>query len=574
MTARKRAFKMRRRGSNERGVTLVLVALSVLFLMIFVAFAVDIGLLYNERRQDQSAADAGATSGGVLALNGANMQAVVNEVLAKVTADVDRTVSNAQWTSCPDPNNLRITESGHTAASLGLTPATACISWSKSFDEMRVRLPDQIIETFFARVIGINSMQVSAFAHIEFVPFIDGSGGALPFVALAGATAGDHICLRTSSNPNNNPPPEMVGNGPNALATPGASPLNSDPCDTAVFDPASSTFGTLTPRDYLGGCDVQNTNVQNAIMDGTDHPTGFFGDPSDNNPPPFSIPANGTSSLAESTRQSTYGDVRIDGPGPNCTTFMPNSIQMNSGLSALDLRCAVLSPHNSNVCNSRTPRLRRVSSLPSSNLFIGERFDNTPPWAFIANSSNLPQDCIDVRNAYTTNDLLWDPHDRREEFLRCLDQWTAGAGSYDDLFTEAIGGNPRFAYVPQIAERRLCNSQDPAANCNPALNRGHVNSYVPVYLFRLYATSGNTTACDPLDLRPHGWSMHEPGQAPPLTLVSNCGGNGNGEALDRLSAIVLDCRSLPTTVCDEARLPGVPGNQGSVTSLYDLQLSR
>ncbi|TDI51539.1 MAG: hypothetical protein E2O97_04890, partial [Acidobacteria bacterium] len=47
-------------GRNDSGVTAVLVAMMMFLLMGFAAVAVDSGILFNDRRQQQSAADGGA----------------------------------------------------------------------------------------------------------------------------------------------------------------------------------------------------------------------------------------------------------------------------------------------------------------------------------------------------------------------------------------------------------------------------------------------------------------------------------------------------------------------------------
>lgn len=537
---------------RDDGFTMVFVALLLVVLMAFAAFAIDLGMIMNERRQDQGAVDASAMSGGVIAVVGGDLQAVVDEVVSASVLNVGRAITDAQWVACTDNQAL----SSKTAAGLGLSPATPCISWSLGFDRMRVRLPVQVLPTTFARVIGFNSLSTRAFAEIQFTPL--GGGGALPFVGLAGVAAGQHVCIRTSSS--DNPPTQMVGNGPDLPATPGVAPVAADPCDAGVYDPASSTFGTLTPRDYLAGCDTQNDNVMEAIIQGTDHPTGFFN-------PPFTIPTGGTASAAESLRAATTGDVRVDGPGPQCTSFNPNTIKMNSGLSTSNLRCALISPSNRDDCpangNDLVPRLKQGSNV-ASNIFVGENMDNTAAWAYLTSSSNLPTACTSLRSAHQGNDATWDFYDRRERFLACLVAWDPN--THDRLFTEAIGGSPRFAYVPQIAERRLCDDQDPPANCNPALDFAHVNSYVPIFLNKIYAKHGNNAlGCEPLDPRTHSWYMHEAGQ------VYGVGCGPSNAAVDRLSAMVLDCRMLPKSICDPDLLPG---NPGGTTSIFALRLSR
>ena len=60
-----RAMRAFRVHADERGATAVLVAASLFMLMGFAALVVDVGAGFNERRQDQSAADF-AVLGGAL----------------------------------------------------------------------------------------------------------------------------------------------------------------------------------------------------------------------------------------------------------------------------------------------------------------------------------------------------------------------------------------------------------------------------------------------------------------------------------------------------------------------------
>ena len=56
----------RRRGDGDDGVTMILVALTMVGMMVFAAFAVDMGGVYAERRQDQTAADVAALAAVLL----------------------------------------------------------------------------------------------------------------------------------------------------------------------------------------------------------------------------------------------------------------------------------------------------------------------------------------------------------------------------------------------------------------------------------------------------------------------------------------------------------------------------
>lgn len=548
-----------RNPNEERGATLVVFALCLVVLMIFAAFAVDLGLVYNERRLDQNGVDAAATSAGVVTLTGGTAQQVVNEVLAKVTSDLHRSVPSSAWLSpaCTDGEQL-----AKTAAELGLTPATQCISFSNELDRLRVKLPSQTVPQVFSKAFGVGPFSSGAFAEITFLS--QGSGGALPFVALSNSATGQQICLKTSSS--GNPPALAQGNGPGNPATyPAVATLAvADPCDQSVFDPASSNFGSLLPYRYATCTNNTNADFIRAISEGLDHPTGYFGDATDGNPPPFSIPIGGTSSSAHALRQATYGDVRIDGNQiTNCDGFFPNTVEINTGFSAQDVRCGFLSPKNSDTCDGIVPRLRRGTPAPSSSpVFLEELANNVTPWAYFSNADNLPQECKDLRTAHQLNSSSWDFYDRREAFVECLTSWNPSA--HGELFTEAIATNPRYGFVPKIAERRLCNQQEPPG-CNQ-LDYAHINSYVPVYLNRLYSSGAGV--CDPLDARGHNWALLDAGQ----DFGGNCGAANNN--LDRVSAYVIDCRMLPETVCDDTLLPGLPDDPEATRTIYEFSLSR
>ena len=201
---------------NDRGVAIIFVALTLIVLMIFTAFAVDLGKVYAERRHDQGAVDASATSGAVQFLSLQSQQHAVDEIVDKVERNLGRSVD---WTGCTDANQL-----DRTATEFSLTPATPCISFSSGFNRLRVRLPDQVIATSLAGVIGIDSFTSSAFAEVTIAPR---GGGSLPFVVLAGNGPGDDVCLRVDNSGGVEPP--------NIEAQPPYAPRDLDPCDEDKF---------------------------------------------------------------------------------------------------------------------------------------------------------------------------------------------------------------------------------------------------------------------------------------------------------------------------------------------------
>ncbi len=93
------------RWGDDRGATAILVAAGMVLFLGMAALAVDYGLGVNERRADQTAADAGVTAGAVDVLNGAD--AVRDGVLLYVESNLPTSYSAAEWQAlwegCIDP---------------------------------------------------------------------------------------------------------------------------------------------------------------------------------------------------------------------------------------------------------------------------------------------------------------------------------------------------------------------------------------------------------------------------------------------------------------------------------------
>ena len=183
---------------DERGLTLVLVALMASVLMMFVAFAVDVGGAFNQRRSAQSAVDAGALGGAqdlpsysATDNNGLTLAGEVMSLAAQAVGVPDNAAWQSQWTTC----------SGDGGALSHVDPTYNCISYDSSYSQVRAKLPTQTFKTTFARVMGINSINVSAAAIASRAGI--GSGAVLPF-GLAGS--GTLACLHSGQGGNGPPP--------------------------------------------------------------------------------------------------------------------------------------------------------------------------------------------------------------------------------------------------------------------------------------------------------------------------------------------------------------------------------
>lgn len=520
--------RRQRRLRSDRGLVLPITALSLVLMMVVAAFVVDLGLVYSERRNDQNAVDASATSGAVQFLRTQSKQTAVDEILAKVNADLGRTVSSAEWVACNDASSLT-----HTAITLALTPRTDCISFSAGFDRIRVRVPDQVVSTSFGRVVGLNSFTSSAFAEVSTSP---AGGGAMPFVVTALNGSGDQICLRTDGTGGDEPPQQ-----PPPAGDPYGTGFELDPCDKDNFDSFQGGRGTIKPYFY-NGCDrpTGNQSIVDAIMVGMDHQLGVF------DPEVMLGPGQSANAL------DSNSGARLDGGG-SCTTVFPNTVDVDTGLTAQLLTCGLLrAPCNSGsaATSGKSGRLAGDSSVAN---FAALGVNDKPLWDYFVPTLPLaaPASCS---TAKTSSDFYL----RRAALRDCLRNWTSG-----QLFSESIESEKRLGFVPVIAERALCDTQpdpptDPDCQGNGPLDNVHINSFAPVYIDGLYQ-DGPGICDDTNPATPTGttdWSIHYPGKG------MKCGDGPGTDKVDRVSGIVVPCGALPLTFCDPSGNPPFPDPLG------------
>jgi hypothetical protein len=184
----------------ERGIILPIVAISMLVLLAFSAFAVDVGLTYNHRRQDQGSVDAAAISAAIELLNvptDANAPELVFDEVVRLSHENSMTgmtleAWRAEWLTCQDPGTGPGTE-----YPLTLTTAAGAID-CVAFDadpprRLRVRLPDHEVPGVFAGVLG-TQFASSAVAEVE-IAAGPGFGNVLPFAVPSISADGEFSCL-------------------------------------------------------------------------------------------------------------------------------------------------------------------------------------------------------------------------------------------------------------------------------------------------------------------------------------------------------------------------------------------
>lgn len=545
------------RNQSESGASAILVAASLILLMGMAAVAIDLGAGFNERRQDQTAADLAALSAAVERSQGASFQDATTAAILNIDANLR---SGLDWASCTDSDALL-----RTAAALSLTPATQCISFDPPSGEVRVKIPDQDTETTFARILGTVNLTTWADANALGIS-VKSVAGTAPFAVLDGAAAGEQVCLRVSSH--SGLPQQWEGNGP------GAGPLNAptqtggpDPCDEAAFDPDSQFFGTLDPNVYYdsAGTEICKSNeLAYNIARGMDHAVYEF-------EPDFTgvgLPGTPATGFFEEGADCPGSGSVYDGTGRN--TF-----RLLTGLVSGDLRCGMVSSRSGGCQNvvpgpgglSSPARMHQGDHVQTTHRFLDERMDNAPLWQFFVDPMpvGFPASCTLLKTEIDSPTGTWDFYDKVDALRACLVAWNPSDGQ---LFDDEIATTPRMTFLPLLYQ----NSMNTAAAKGPlpcpasASNQCvHINSYVPVYLQTFYSRFNggtNRLGCDPGGSSVR-WGLHHAGQQ------QSCG-VANDE-MDMLSAIVLDCRMLSGELC-EGLNPGNPKNNGRPAP--EIQLTR
>jgi hypothetical protein len=468
-------------------VVLVVVALALTVLMIFAAFAIDLGAARTARRKSQGTVDGGALAGGQLlvtetgTLTGTSAAAIADEVIAvthdNLTGDGSMTdagsLTLAQWRarfeSCTDPDRNVV---------LFPTPSTVsdCISFNSAMTRVRVRLPDLNLGTFFATVIGIDTLRVHAEAEVELVP--SNAGGVLPFGLLAGNSQSE-VCLKSGSQP------------------------ELPPCD----GPVTGNFGTVDINFFgnpvLGtpsACDgYPNTRLEVNIALGIDHLLSTY--------------VSGT---------PTHEEVAC----PDLAIH-PNQLDGITGLRTHTLDFGLID----GLSLDGHPVEGRLSRGPwaTANVRTGSpRIDDKPLWAFLdpaLTDTEAPPQCRPSVTTITS----------RAQMVACLDAYKAGGftGVLFDADLDGVAGpdllrSPRLVWVPRFHQTIWGPGQSDPYN---------IASFQPVFLQTLYFSCGSGPGgC-------HGVS--DPGEAGSGLPVNH---NRNLEAL---TALAVSNAMLPQAVIDQ-----------------------
>lgn len=431
--------------SRESGAILPLFALLIVMLLVFAAFAVDLGSAWAERREAQTAADAGVM--------GAALQYLVappseDGIYDLVSTYVNQNINGStftfdDWDTCVDPDRpsdyAPLGDSGTWDSPLnGLSiDQIDCISLKQAGSEpviMRVRLPVQTMQTAFARVVGIDTIDVTAFAEAEIL--INESSDILPF-SLPDAPANNE-CLGTP--PSGQLPPD---NGPCTGPTSGNFGMlniwwfgaDNDTHNTQTAGcPSKPPFSTRAPYNLSVGIDHPVTEWTDAaslpsvgVNQPNNHPGAESCDNAGSDVPPYVIQTNTGNTVSE-LEDGFFGSDQFG------TQNLPGRLRQPSPTPLPNV------PSVPNLPISTAPD--RITFQENSGTYT---VDNVGLWEYLDFANILSGECH--RDAFEEPpgvDMVG--RALTDQMELCL----AETGTEAPLFRDEILDSPRFAVVPML----------------------------------------------------------------------------------------------------------------------------
>ena len=389
----------------ERGAVLILFAFLSLVLFGFMALAVDAGYAFVERRNSQNTADVAAVGAAVQAIENDGTDAeIADDIIAEAQRLVQINVGVTDWSTCSDPDALPLTWASQAAG------PSNCISWNEDFRRVRVRVPNRDVDTFFASVIGFDTISIGAAAEVE--GLASGLGGILPFASLTETGDGDLICLKTETA-NTQIPPEC------------------DPSTTGNYGYLDfSIFGGVIPGT-VQNCD-NNANagsrLRENIAHGIDHEIGVG---------PFD--ENDSTALMSATKCNnpiTYAGTPVNG----------TDTQTGNASNK------VIEPGFISGANGFPGRLTVTKSSNTTTVGSTSGVDNDGLWAYLTDGARTY--CSGLRQEDPPTGTNGDPRwldidgapDTEDEVLSCI-RYHVETRPGTKMFT-GLKDSPRFGAVP------------------------------------------------------------------------------------------------------------------------------
>lgn len=488
--------------TGDRGASAVLIAASMLVLLGIAAVALDLSAGFNERNQDQNAADNGVMSGAIeKAEPTPDEQLIVTNALAIVqsnlTAEFPGGANDANWISmwrsCSDDGNPNWVPLPEPAAWGSGT--LDCISQTTSL--LRVRIPDQLLATAFGQVLGADSLTTNAVA-IAKVALVGNAPPVVPFGLDSGAQAGE-VCLSSASNGTAYPP--------------------CDGSQTGAFGPIISPlfgdFGTHTPectgntirwfeRNFVWGLDHSLDPWPNvpSVSPGTPWPGQAALD-----------------ALPDINRDDCVLDP--DGNAAPVNGIPINTVKVDTGFPDPGMTNALVSDQ---LFEGRPSRLQQLttSTRPLMNQNDQWDVDNVGPWMFLTDASPVSE-C-----QASTYGTLPDTDARVAAFESCITNPAAG-----EVFDTSITSSPRFVWAPQYVYDSPPGSK-----------------FTPIRDFRAVFLAGTWMNCpNPNTGNPCG-AMFFPDETVQDPICDGVFPSCKKVRVDQISAWVLPDSALPQSVLD------------------------
>ena len=465
----------------EQGATAVVVAISMLVIMGFAALVIDLGAGFNERAQDQSAADTGVMAGALSFSISAGQ--VRDDLLDIVAANLDQTYTPtdwlALWDSCQDagrPANYQPVPS-----LAGMTNSTIdCISIAAT-GYVRVRIPDQMQSTTFGKILGSGQLVTSAVAEAKLQSTL-GSSGVLPFGLLGSATDGSQLCLSSA-------PP-----GVSQLPCTGDDSGNFGELNSPLFGKPELGTSADCPNNPGAGILSQNiaVGIDHIIGQDTYYSTfpvpGYPSNPGNN--PPDPDPTYGDWGAWQIDRCTPVGGglaVASDGVPVNTmlanTGFDGDAVQNGLvGVTDGSLFSDGLPSRLQRGTNDKRELVTKAAIPKVGAALVTWSLDNKGLWEYLLPSAASVEGgkCNPTNSAYQTGG-------RPATVLisECLSDYVANGDTFQ-IFSLDILESPRFSFVPQF----WYSQWGSGSHFQP------VHGYRPVYLGGLWFNCNAGTDCD------------------------------------------------------------------------------
>jgi Putative Flp pilus-assembly TadE/G-like len=424
---------------RERGVSAVLIALSMMLVLGFAAVAIDLGFGFNERRQDQTAADLGVMAGAVNYVDPSSSptnENIITDILGYVRTNLDTSYTDpewqAMWQTCTDPDRVDFEIGGGTQVTFQpMSQPSAwgpgvldCVSTASSY--LRVRVPNQSIDTSFAKILGFDTLTTHG-AAVAILDSGDDFHGLIPF-GIPGGTGAGEICLKSS------------GSGTASLPCQGA--------NAGAFGEINSEFF----GDFFGSPDcglpgatelAQNTAI------GLDHfvaqwPSAYAAAEGVS----LGSPHSGDGAVA-GYHQIAFDQCSISGgvvveenPGQ---TFPPNTVRVGTGFSPAAVEEGLISNstflgENSRLQQGGNPTRPIIKRRQGSNEVV-YNLDNVGLWDYLTDPPGPSSNTCDgsTYSGLTTDQKVARIH-------HCLTTYTVTKGV---VFEDSIADSPRFGWAPE-----------------------------------------------------------------------------------------------------------------------------